>query len=208
MHILPVTLEGAHVRLEPLTLEHLADLTEVALDPELWRWTVADVHSRELLRDYIETAIRWQRDGTALPFATVARSAGKAIGSTRYANIDRANRRLEIGWTWLGRDWQRTACNTEAKYLMLRHAFEVLGCVRVEFKTDVLNAKSRAALERIGATQEGIFRQHMVCETGRLRDSVYYSIIDREWTDVKTRLEGRLAARVDEAATPSTPAVR
>lgn len=208
MHILPVTLEGAHVRLEPLTLDHLGDLAEVALDPELWRWTVADVHSRELLRDYVETAIRWQRDGAALPFATVARSVGKAIGSTRYANIDRANRRLEIGWTWLGRDWQRTACNTEAKYLMLRHAFETLGCVRVEFKTDALNSKSRAALERIGATQEGIFRQHMVCETGRLRDSVYYSIIDREWPDVKQRLERRLAKRADGTTTPSLPGAR
>jgi RimJ/RimL family protein N-acetyltransferase len=192
MHILPVTLEGTRVRLEPLTLDHLDDLAQVALDPELWRWTVADVHSRELLRDYLETAMRWQREGSALPFATVATRVGKAIGSTRYANIDRGNRRLEIGWTWLGRDWQRTACNTEAKYLMLGHAFEVLGCVRVEFKTDVLNAKSRAALERIGATQEGIFRQHMVCETGRLRDSVYYSIIDREWPEVKLRLERRL----------------
>ncbi len=205
MHILPVTLEGTHVRLEPLTLEHLDDLAEVALDPELWRWTVADVRSRELLREYIQTAIRWQRDGTALPFATIAQSVGKAVGSTRYANIDRANRRLEIGWTWLGRDWQRTATNTEAKYLMLRHAFEVLGCVRVEFKTDVLNAKSRAALERIGATQEGIFRQHMVCETGRLRDSVYYSIIDREWPELKQRLEARLRTGAGRRPEPSAP---
>ncbi len=142
--------------------------------------------------DYIRLALRWQTDGTALPFATVEQSSGRVIGSTRYMNIDKPNRHVEIGATWIGRPWQRTVVNTEAKYLMLRHAFETLGCFRVELKTDALNQRSRNAILRIGASQEGIFRKHMVCADGRLRDSVYFSIIDSEWPGVKARLEAKL----------------
>ena len=141
---------------------------------------------------YVETALRWQAEGTALPFATVERRVGTVVGSTRFGNIDRPNRRVEIGWTWLGPRWQRTACNTEAKYLMLRHAFETWGCLRVEFKTDALNERSRAALLRIGAREEGTLRKHMITTTGRVRDSVYFSILDDEWPAVKERLEARI----------------
>lgn len=191
--IRPVTLEGEHVRLEPLSLHHHAGLCEVGLDQELWRWIPQPVRTPDEMREYIALALRSQHEGSALPFATIDRSSGRVIGSTRYGNIDRVNRRVEIGWTWLGLKWQRTAANTEAKFLMLRQAFETLGCLRVEFKTDSLNEKSRHAILRIGAKEEGIFRNHMITHTGRIRHSVYYSIIDSEWPAVKARLEEKLA---------------
>jgi RimJ/RimL family protein N-acetyltransferase len=192
MIVAPVTLEGEVIRLEPLSLGHHAQLCEVGLDNELWRWIPTAVRTPDEMRRYIETALAEQAAGTALPFATIERATGRAIGSTRFANIDRANRHVEIGWTWLGRKWQRTAANTEAKYLMLGHAFETWGCLRVEFKTDSLNQRSRAALLRIGAKEEGIFRNHVITWTGRLRHSVYYSIIDSEWPTVKTHLQHKL----------------
>ena len=192
MNIEPVVLEGRHVRLEPLTLDHHEAFCEIGLDTEIWRWFPRPVHSREDMLEYIRTALQWQADGTALPFATMGRNSGRAIGSTRYMNIDHANRKVEIGSTWIAPAWQRTAANTEAKYLMLRHAFEPLGCIRVELKTDVLNEKSRNAILRIGAGHEGIFRNHVICAGGRIRDSAWYSIIDAEWPQVKVMLEGRL----------------
>jgi RimJ/RimL family protein N-acetyltransferase len=195
MQIEPMTLEGTHVRLEPLEREHVEGLCAVGLDPEIWRWTQSQVGSPEQMRDYVETALRWQAERTALPFATVEKGTGAVAGSTRFGNIDRANRRVEIGWTWLGRRFQRTACNTEAKYLMLRHAFENWGCLRVEFKTDALNERSRAALLRIGAREEGTLRKHMITASGRVRDSVYFSVLDDEWPAVKKRLEERLGGR-------------
>ena len=194
MKIEPVTLEGRAVRLLPLALHHHAELCEVGLDPEIWRYTTGRAASADDIRRYIETALEWQAAGTALPFATVAVATGRAVGSTRFANIDRANRRVEIGWTWLGRDWQRTALNTEAKYLMLRHAFERWGCIRVELKTDALNTVSRAAILRLGATEEGTFRKHMVMPH-RVRDTVWYSILDDEWPRVRERLESRMRDR-------------
>jgi len=193
MLVEPITLEGQHVRLEPLSLGHHAQLCKIGLDEELWRWVVQPVRTPEEMRAYIEEALQAQAAGTALPFATVERASGRAIGSTRFGNIDRVNRHVEIGWTWLGLKWQRTAANTEAKYLMLRHAFEPWGCLRVEFKTDSLNEPSRQALLRIGAKEEGIFRNHMITSTGRLRHSVYYSIIDSEWPKLKTHLEKKLS---------------
>jgi RimJ/RimL family protein N-acetyltransferase len=193
MVIEPVTLEGQYIRLEPLSFAHHAQLCEVGLDEELWRWVVQPVRTPEEMRAYIEEALQAQAAGTALPFATIEKARGRAIGSTRFGNIDRVNRHVEIGWTWLGLAWQRTAANTEAKYLMLRHAFEQWGCLRVEFKTDSLNEPSRQALLRIGAKEEGTFRNHMITSTGRLRHSVYYSIIDSEWPDVKAHLEQKLA---------------
>ena len=193
MRIEPATLEGNHVRLEPLSLAHHAELCEVGFDEELWRWIPQNVCTPEDMRAYIEEALRSQAQGTALPFATLDKTSGRAIGSTRFGNIDRVNRHVEIGWTWLGPAWQRTAANTEAKYLMLRHAFETWKCLRVEFKTDSLNERSRAALLRIGAKEEGVFRNHVVTWTGRIRHSVYYSIIDSEWPEVKSRLEKRLS---------------
>jgi RimJ/RimL family protein N-acetyltransferase len=188
----PITLAGRHVRLEPLSLSHAEPMFAAAADQELWRWTLTQIASLGDTRDYINSAIDAQRAGTALPFATVDASTGEVIGSTRFGNIDVPNRRVEIGWTWLRRDRQRTACNTEAKYLMLCHAFDVLGCIRVELKTDALNQQSRAAILRIGAVEEGILRAHMITASGRVRDSAMYSILDREWPEVRKRLEERL----------------
>ena len=183
-----VNLEGRFVKLEPLTLAHLDGLCEVGLDDDLWRWTTTSALSREAMLRYVETALAWQAAGTAIPFATVERDSGRVIGSTRFANIDSTNRRLEIGWTWVARPWQRTAANTEAKLLMLTHAFETWNCIRVELKTDVLNEKSRNAILRLGAKEEGIMRQHLITDTGRFRDTVYFSIIDSEWQTVKASL--------------------
>jgi RimJ/RimL family protein N-acetyltransferase len=193
----PVVLAGNHVRLEPLTLAHVPALCEVGLDPELWRLTVEQVHSPDDMRGYVERALAAQAAGTALPFAVVHLAAVRVVGTTRLANVAPDHDRLEIGWTWYGRPWQRTAVNTECKYLLLRHAFETLACARVEFKTDVLNERSRAALRRIGATEEGVLRSHMRTRTGRRRDSVYFSILRDEWPDVRPRLEDRLATARD-----------
>jgi RimJ/RimL family protein N-acetyltransferase len=196
MIVAPVTLEGRHVRLEPLAKGHLAGLAQVGLDEELWRWIPTSVRTREEMAAYIETALQEQERGVSLPFAILEKATGQAIGSTRYGNIDRVHHRVEIGWTWVARDWQRTAMNTEAKYLLLKHAFERLGCLRVELKTDSLNEKSRAAILRIGAKEEGIFRNHMITASGRIRHSVYFSIIESEWPEVKARLETRLNSRM------------
>lgn len=193
MTIAPMTLEGRHVRLEPLTLNHLDPLCEVGLDPQLWRWGLSVLSSRDEMQSYIATALQWQAEGTALPFATVDRSSGTVVGSTRFANIDRAHRRVEIGWTWIARQWQRTPVNTEAKYLMLTHAFETLGCIRVELKTDSLNENSRNAMLRIGAKEEGTLRNHMITQGGRIRHTVYFSITNDEWPIVKQSLEQKLA---------------
>jgi len=192
MNIQPITLEGRHVRLEPLALDHLDDLCKAGLEEEIWRW-LPPVRTADEMRAWIETGLRDQANGVAVPFATRHLASGRFVGSTRYANIDRAHRRVEIGWTWIARDWQRTAVNTDAKYLMLRHAFETWGCIRVALKTDSLNERSRKAILRLGAKEEGIFRNHMVMPSGRIRHSVYFSIIDSEWPAVKARLEAMLA---------------
>jgi RimJ/RimL family protein N-acetyltransferase len=188
----PVVLSGRIVRLEPLTLAHVPALAAAGLHDELWRWTTTQLRTESDLRDYVETALQWQAEGTALPFVTRAAGTNEVIGSTRFANIDRPNRRAEIGWTWVTPRWQRSGANVEAKYLMLQHAFEELGCNRVEFKTDSLNEKSRKALLGIGAKEEGTLRNHMVVWDGRLRHSVYFSVIASEWPGVKSRLERRL----------------
>jgi N-acetyltransferase len=201
MEIQTVILEGRSVRLEPLSLAHHAPLCEVGLDEELWKLIPERVATPEDMKKYIQSALDAQAAGIALPFATVDRASGRAIGSTRFGNIDRANRRVEIGWTWLGLAWQRTAANTEAKYLMLRHAFDVWKCHRVELKTDSLNERSRRAILRIGAKEEGTLRNHMVTWSGRLRHTVYYSVIESEWPAVQAELERKLA----ESEAPSRP---
>lgn len=199
MRIEPVTLTGDHARLEPLSRAHLGPLS-AALDPTLLQWFTQKITNATELAEFIEDALRQRDAGTALPFATVDLASGRVVGSTRFGNIDRANKRVEIGWTWIGRPWQRTAINTEAKLLMLTHAFEALGAIRVEFKTDSLNTQSRAALARLGAVEEGIFRNHMIAASGRIRHSVYFSIVDSEWEKVKRRLEARLAQPANAAA--------
>ena len=177
----PVTLEGRVVRLEPLCLEHVDALAAVGCEPSLWTWVPAVVATRDDMRRYVDVALADQARGMALPFVQVERATGTVVGSTRFGNIAMEHRRVEIGWTWLGRAWQRTAINTEAKWLLLQYAFEVLGCERVELKTDALNAKSRAAIARIGGVEEGTLRRHMLNSTGRWRDTVYYSILRDEW---------------------------
>jgi len=198
----PIVLEGDFVRLEPMTLEHHGGLSEIGLDPEIWRYTTVMIRTPEEMRSYMESALSLPREGTTLPFVTIERSSGRIVGSTRFGNFDPANRRIEIGWTWIARPWQRTAINTEAKYLMLSHAFEKVRCVRVELKTDVLNAPSRKAVLRIGAKEEGILRKHTLMWTGRYRDSIYHSILDEEWPEVKQQLE-RMLIRRPEAAPSS-----
>jgi N-acetyltransferase len=188
----PVTLAGKVVTLAPLEIGHVPALCSIGLDPELWKWTVTQINSESEMLGYVETALDEQRRGIALPFVTIHLPTNGIVGSTRFGNIDTANKRVEIGWTWIARRFQRTAVNTEAKFLMLQHAFETLGCIRVEFKTDSFNEKSRNALLRIGATQEGIFRNHMIVSTGRLRHSVYFSIINSEWPAVKQDLLQKL----------------
>jgi N-acetyltransferase len=186
-------LTGRYVRLEPLSQSHQADLARVALDAELWRWTPTQIHSAADLDAYINTAMSLASAGTAMPFATIDLATGRAVGSTRLGNIDPQNRRVEIGWSWLGRDFQRTARNTEAKLLMLGHAFERMNCIRVEFRADALNTKSRTAITRLGAKEEGTLRHHMILPDGRLIDWVYYSILRDEWPTVRAWLQERLA---------------
>ena len=154
MKVEPVVLEGRYVRLEPLALEHVAGLAEVGLDEDLWQWIPVPVRTPEEMTAYVETALKERSNRVSLPFAQIEKATGRVIGSTRYGNIDRTNHRVEIGWTWVARAWQRSAINTEAKYLLLRHAFETLGCNRVELKTDSLNERSRAAILRIGARKK------------------------------------------------------
>lgn len=189
----PVVLEGAVVRLTPLSLAHFDEMAEILLDPELWQWTISRVTTREELHDYLMEAMRgWER-GHTLPFATIERASGRIVGTTRFGAWTPEHRRIEIGWTTVARPWQRTAINTEAKLLMMTHAFETLGCIRVELKTDALNDRSRAAILRLGAKEEGMLRQHAVTATGRIRDTVYFSVLASEWPEVKARLQ-RLAA--------------
>lgn len=185
----PITLTGRIVRLEPLSLDHVPDLAEVALDPAIWRWTIARPASEADLREWAQTAIDGAREGRELPFATIDSATDRPIGSTRYLNFVPEHHRVEIGWTWLATSAQRSGANREAKLLMLSQAFERWGCRRVEFKTDSRNERSRAALLGIGATFEGIFRNHMVMPDGPMRHSAYYSVIDEEWPAVKARLE-------------------
>lgn len=193
-NVLPLTLIGSAVRLEPIRREHGYLFWEIAKNDleDIFRWIPYSMKTREDFERLVEKAFSEQERGESIVFATVERATGRVIGSTRFMNIDRANRRVEIGSTWIAPAWQRTAVNTEAKYLMLRHAFEVWGCVRVELKTDALNEKSRNAILRIGAKEEGTLRRHLVTWTGRIRDSVYFSILDSEWPEVKARLEAKL----------------
>ena len=188
----PVVLFGRAVRLEPLTAAHVDAVFPVAIQPALWQHTVSRIESREDLLAYVDEALSEQQAGSSLPFATIAAATGEVIGSTRFGNIVPRFRRAEIGWTWIGEAWQRTAVNTEAKLLMLQHAFETWDFRRVEFKTSARNAKSRQALLRLGAVEEGTLRQHMTHADGTPRDSVYYSILRDEWPTVKARLIGRL----------------
>ena len=188
----PVTLEGQHVRLETMRLEHYERLAEIGLGHDIFRYFPITIDTQEQMLGYVRHCVAATDSGSMLVWVTVSRELGAPVGATSYLNIDPANRKLEIGGTWIVPQWQRTASNTEAKYLQLRHAFESLGCLRVEFKTDSLNERSRAALLRIGAVEEGTMRNHIIMPDGRLRHGVYFSVIESEWPSVKARLEGML----------------
>lgn len=193
MDVAPITLEGVHVRLDPLSMAHRDALFAAAADGELWQSTVTFIPaSLAAAADYIEEALAGQAQGRSLPFAIVHQASDRIVGTTRYRAIEPAHRRLEIGSTWLSASAQRTAVNTEAKLLLLEHAFERLGCVRVELLTDVLNEQSRRAILRLGAKPEGILRCHMIMPNGRHRDSACYSIVQQEWPEVKAGLEIKL----------------
>jgi N-acetyltransferase len=191
--VTPLTLEGSVVRLEPVHREHSALFWAAAKgNLDIFQWIPYSMKTPADFDQFVAAILEEEKRGVSVPFATVERNSGRVIGSTRYMNIDRVNRRVEIGSTWIAPAWQRTAVNTEAKYLMLRQAFEAWGCVRVELKTDALNQQSRDAILRLGAKEEGTFRKHWLTHTGRIRDSVYFSILDTEWPEVKARLEGKL----------------
>jgi len=194
MEILPVTLTGDFVRLEPLSEAHIPGLAAVGLAPHLWQYNpYGNVDSVEKMAALVSTLLARQQKGTDLPFTVLQCATNQVIGMTRYLDIQPENRALEIGGTWYAVAFQRTAANTECKYLLLSHAFETLGCLRVQFKTDLRNERSQRALERIGATREGVLRSHLLLSDGYLRSSVYFSIILNEWPAVKVRLEQLLA---------------
>lgn len=198
LHIAPpLILEGSVVRLEPIRTDHASLFWEVAKNDldDIFRWIPYPMKTPEDFQRLIGKGFDEQERGQSIVLATVERKSGRVIGSTRYMNIDRVNQRVEIGSTWIAPAWQRTAVNTEAKYLMLRHAFEVWNCIRVELKTDALNQKSRNAILRIGAKEEGTLRRHLITWTGRVRDTVYFSILDNEWPHVKAQLEACLTSR-------------
>ena len=193
MPLTPVTLESRHVRLVPLAPEHVPALWAAGDEDDIWRWTLSHPRSEDDMRRYVDAALAKAATGAALPFATLDAATGRVIGSTRYHNYEPPHPKVEIGYTWLGAAWRRTPANTEAKYLMLRHGFETLGLARVELRTNALNARSRAAILRLGAVEEGTLRKHLRSDDGTLRDTVYFSILDDEWPAVKARLEAQLA---------------
>jgi N-acetyltransferase len=199
----PVVLQGERVRLEPLALGHLDALAAFALNPDLWRWRPHHVENKDDLERYIQYCLDAQTAGTAIPFVTVVRAVDLVVGSTGFMNIDRQNRRVEIGGTFIDPAWQRTFVNTETKYLLLRHAFECWRCIRVELKTDSENERSRRAILRLGGKEEGTLRNHMVMPNGRFRHTVYFSILDFEWPSVKQALQAKLPGSKRPLATTS-----
>lgn len=194
MEITSVTLIGSVVRLEPLSEQHVPDLTVAAHDESIWRYMLyVYPDNEEKMLAWVRDILARQAAGTDLAFTIIHRASGRAIGATRYLEIRPLHRSLEVGGTWYATEFQRTAVNTECKYLLLKHAFEVLGCIRVQFKADARNERSLHALERIGAVREGVLRNHYILPDGTRRDSVYFSILDKEWPGVRARLEGMLA---------------
>ena len=193
MEVKPVVLTGKHVRLEPMTEEHTAALAEIGVGQPFWDFMLyGNINTVDGMRDWVQDILARAAKGTDLPFVAVHLASGRAAGATRYLNILPQDRGLEIGGTWYGPEFQRTVVNTECKYLLLGHAFETLQCIRVQLKTDLRNERSQKAIERIGAVKEGVLRNHMILPDGRYRHSVFYSILDTEWPEVKKRLEGMM----------------
>lgn len=189
----PVTLMGKYVRLEPMTEMHVSRLAEIGVGQSFWDFMLyGDMNSVDDMRNWVQDILARAATGTDLPFVAIHLASGQVAGATRYLNILPKDRGLEIGGTWYGTDFQRSAVNTECKYLLLRHAFETLGCIRVQLKTDLRNERSQKAIERIGATREGVLRNHMILPDGRYRHSVFYSILDTEWPMIKAKLDAMM----------------
>ncbi|HEX9331136.1 MAG TPA: GNAT family protein [Anaerolineales bacterium] len=194
MEVKPVVLTGKHVRLEPMTEAHVSGLAEIGVGQTFWDFMLyGNINTVEDMRHWVLDILSRAEKGTDLPFVVIHLVSGRVAGATRYLNIVPKDRGLEIGGTWYGLEFQRTPVNTECKYLLLRHAFETIGCIRVQLKTDLRNERSQKAIERIGAVKEGVLRNHMILPDGRYRHSVFYSILDTEWPNVKKRLEEKLA---------------
>ena len=193
MEVKPVVLQGKHVRLEPMTEAHIPGLAEIGVGQDFWDFMLyGRMDSEEDMRDWAMDILARGEQGTDLPFAVIHLASGRVAGATRYLNIMPEDYGLEVGGTWYGLDFQRTAVNTECKYLLFKHAFETLKCIRVQLKTDLRNVRSQKAIERVGAVKEGVLRNHMILPDGRYRDSVFYSILDSEWLGVKARIEEML----------------
>lgn len=193
MEVKPVVLQGQHVRLEPMTEEHVPGLAEIGVGQSFWDFMLyGNMNSVDDMRNWTRDILLRAQRGSDLPFAVIHLASGRVAGATRYLNIMPRDRGLEIGGTWYGLEFQRTPVNTECKYLLLQHAFETLGCIRVQLKTDQRNERSQKAIERLGAVREGVLRNHMILPDGRYRHSVFYSILDTEWPAVKSRLEEML----------------
>jgi RimJ/RimL family protein N-acetyltransferase len=189
----PVTLTGNHVRLEPLSEAHVPGLAEIGVGRDFWHFMLyGDMNTEADIRNWVLDIMSRGQRGTDLPFAVIHLASGRVAGATRYLNIMPNDRGLEVGGTWYGLEFQRTAVNTECKYLLMTHAFETLHAIRVQLKTDLINERSQRAIERLGAKKEGILRNHMILSDARVRDSVFYSILDTEWTEVKKNLETML----------------
>jgi RimJ/RimL family protein N-acetyltransferase len=194
MEVKPVTLQGKHVRLEPMTEAHVSGLTKIGAGQPFWDFMLyGNINTEDDMRGWVKDILSRAEKGTDLPFVAIHLASGRVAGATRYLNIMPKDRGLEIGGTWYGIEFQRTPVNTECKYLLLKHAFETLGCIRVQLKTDLRNERSQKAIERIGAVKEGVLRNHMILPDGRYRHSVFYSILDTEWDGVKKRLEEMLS---------------
>ncbi len=190
MEVKPVVLQGKYVRLEPMTEEHVPGLAEVGAGQTFWDFMLyGNINTVDDMHDWVLDILARAKKGTDLPFVVIHLASGRVAGATRYLNIVPKDRGLEIGGTWYGPEFQRTPVNTECKYLLLQHAFETLDCIRVQLKTDLRNERSQQAIERLGAVREGVLRNHMILPDGRYRDSVFYSILDTEWPEVKKRLE-------------------
>lgn len=199
MQFQSVVLTGRVIRLEPLSEAHVPDLTLAGRDESVWRYMLyGNIQTEAQMQAWVQDLLNRQARGTDLPFAVIHLESNCAVGATRYLEIRPPDRALEIGGTWYAPAFQRTAVNTESKFLLLKYAFEVLSCVRVQFKTDLRNARSQRAIERLGAVREGVLRQHMITPEGHFRDSVFYSILNSEWPAVKLRLEDKLAQYLSE----------
>lgn len=192
---LPITLEGNQVLIRPMTLQDKDQLVEAASDGSLWNLWYTSVPTPDKMESYILTALTEQEEKKSLPFIIIRKKDQKIVGTTRYMNIESVIRRLEIGSTWYAKSSQRTGVNTESKYLLLKHAFESLGCLAVELRTHWINHQSRAAIERLGAKLDGVLRNHRIASDGTLRDTVVYSILNSEWPMVKSHLEFKLRER-------------